>query len=391
MKFDRFLHVLLATVLCAALLAAVGCETTPSGDASSTASAASDASSAVSAESDDGDLLPETDERGYILVNNARKNRDLTMSSDDMSALFDRGAPGFVIENGPYLVDLDTLKFLSTAKVEGAGSVKYINYRTLHSTSQSDPFDGAVPVSKLNDPVWLCACYPSEATTFMTTRVNAENMYSPAEKHNMILPIGGIYRNEDNVPADDASVTICIKDIRLLLHTKEKGWFYANDIGVPSSSMVNNVYNLPWLAENGSWHIPSSQIKKVDDHIELSMTGADFAGKYKETRPKVEASLIHFWGENVAFEDFGVKATDVDGVVAAYTAWIKEADMVGHFVGTIGADLRERDRGSTDQVFSGYNYLLTTTPRVIYCHNVGPKAYDSVMDSAKVQEMLGLK
>ena len=64
--------------------------------------------------------------------------------------------------------------------------------------------------------------------------------------------------------------------------------------------------------------------------------------------------------------------------------------MVGHFAATIGANWRIEAGGSTDQVFSGYNHLITTHPRTVFGHNVGPAVYDQIMDSAAVQKLLGL-
>ena len=59
-------------------------------------------------------------------------------------------------------------------------------------------------------------------------------------------------------------------------------------------------------------------------------------------------------------------------------------------VAAIGADWRTA-KGEISQAFSGYNYKLTTEPRLIFGHNVGPNAYDEIMDTDKVQQLLGLK
>ena len=71
-------------------------------------------------------------------------------------------------------------------------------------------------------------------------------------------------------------------------------------------------------------------------------------------------------------------------------AWIKEPEYVGKVVAAIGADWRTAE-SKVSQAFSGRNYKLTTEPRLIFGHNVGPKAYDTVMDTETVQRLFGLK
>ena len=61
-------------------------------------------------------------------------------------------------------------------------------------------------------------------------------------------------------------------------------------------------------------------------------------------------------------------------------------------VATIGIDnYKGTDTGTIKQAYSGYNYLLDTKPRILLGHNVGPNAYDSTMDTATVQKLLGVK
>ena len=406
MNVERILRSLLATALVLGLLAAVGCESAPTGNASSQQSAAADVSSetpssetlsseeAVSQEASQEvssqEKLPLRDERGYVIVRNMLDELDLSFNGDT-SACFPADAAGYIVEGGPYPVDADTLRRLTTAKVEGSGTVKWIGYKELHSvSSQKDCFTGEVPSNRFNDPLYMATCLPSEVKTFLSSRVNAENMFPSNAKYRNIMTIGGIYRNEENPPAEDDTVTICIKDIRLILHTAEKGWFVASNAAVPDLSMVNHIYYLPW--GNSSYPLNSSQLKVVDDHVEISLTGADFSGaRGKEKNGEIKASLLHFWGEGLLPSRLGnITYDQIDGLVASYTVWIKEENMVGHFAATIGADWRVTAGGATDQAFSGYNYLVTTQPRVVFGHTVGPNAYDTLMDSEAVRAMLGL-
>ncbi len=47
--------------------------------------------------------------------------------------------------------------------------------------------------------------------------------------------------------------------------------------------------------------------------------------------------------------------------------------------------------GYRNDVSSGHNYKRSTEPRVIFGHNIGPKLYEQIMNTEKVQEFLGLK
>ena len=79
------------------------------------------------------------------------------------------------------------------------------------------------------------------------------------------------------------------------------------------------------------------------------------------------------------------------GIASGYTVWVKEPEWAGYLTADIGADIRNSERTYCQQAFTGINYTVTDQPRVIYGHNVGPKAYDEVMDSATVCKLLGIE
>ena len=382
------IRILLAIALVLSLLAAVGCEETTADVSSQAASKAAASEDAASKE-----LLPQTDDRGWFLVDNYRVNHGYSLSSD-LSDCFPEDVPGYVVGDGVHQVSEEKFRALIGTNMEGTGSIKWIDYKEIHTVNkQTDLFTGEVPVDKMNDPIWLETALPSQVRTYMYGRTNAENMYPSDAKYTSLLPIGAIYRNEENPPADDDTVTLCFKDIRLLVHTKKTGWIVASHLAVPTSDAMRNIYYLPW--GNSSYTLPYSALERFDDHVEVKLTGKDFNGdggtKGHSVNSKVKASLLHFWGGNFSPEGLnGASFDEIDGVVASYTVWIQEANMVGHFAGTIGADWREKKGGATDQAFSGYNYLITTQPTVVFGHNVGPAVYDSVMDSATVKNLLGL-
>ena len=131
--------------------------------------------------------------------------------------------------------------------------------------------------------------------------------------------------------------------------------------------------------------IADSDIVHTGDHVEIRLKGADLKGTgFGDDR--VTGSILHFWGKFFTFE----KGSDVLGVAASYTVWVKEPEWSGCLTADIGADIRGAD-GYCQQAFTGNNRVITNEPRVVFGHNVGPKAYDTVMDSDTVCKLLGIE
>ena len=161
----KLVRILLASILVLALLAAVGCESTPSGTASSASAGASSSGGtpipslpSVDTESSEEELILR-DERGYVITRNMVTYLNLSFN-DDTSACFPEDAPGYVITGGPYKVDAATLRRISAVPCEGDGTVRWIRYKT------STDFDGEIPASRLNDPVYLCMNVPGDVRTY---------------------------------------------------------------------------------------------------------------------------------------------------------------------------------------------------------------------------------
>ncbi len=363
---------------------------------SSQTSAAVDASSEslsselASSEPTSSELASSEPSSKYLDIDAEVKRLGLSVDAD-VSACFKNDAEGYIINGGTYKVDAETLVRLTKVHVEGNGSVKWKDHNTMGGTTgNTDLFDGVVPVSKLKDPVFMSTALPSELETYMSYRVNATNMYPAETKYRRLVSIGAIYKENNTVLPDDAEITICLGRIVLLARTEEKGWFIADDKVHPDAP--KKIFYLPWSLEHtlGTSTIPSDRIKTYSDHVEIKMTGAMLNGTYNvpdNYKDKVEGSVLHFWGKNWTFTD----GSKVQGCVAGFTAWIKESEYVGKVGVAVGADWRVSAGGSTSQAFSGMNYILTTEPRMMFGHNVGPKAYDTIMDTDKVQQLLGLK
>ena len=346
----------------------------------------------------------------------------------DVSSCFPKDAEGYLINGGtptaPYLVDAETLFRLTEKPVSGSGTVKWVGFdKSINNVANPDPFTGVVPVSKLHDPIYMSTALPSDAPTYMTWRINASNLYAASVTtggaHVQAHLICAVYRNEDNKPKDSDTITLCISDFRLLFHSAATGWVTADKSAAPSYLLNDKlVFNLPWQL-NCCSALPKSAMRVVEgNYVELTVTGAilnataliDADGKVTGSDGKkypngqlpitrggslayngtLEEACIHFGCKDKLFSTHGLTAATVDGMVSAYRVWVKEPEMAGKVVAAIGIDQSDRN-GHIDQAYSGRNYLITNEPRWIIGHTVGPNAYDTVMDTDKVQQLIGMK
>ena len=397
----------LGIVLLAAVLLLCGCNetTTTSSDGSATVSqTAADTSSKKANSSkntsswtlDVAAFIREIDGENYFDVSAAAAASPRRPDDREFFPELD-GFVGYYIEKGVYIVDADTMWRVLKCPFKGDGAIKWNDFSADNYMKNPDQYDGVLPISKMNDPLYVQMCLPNEAASDMGTagrtdvkqngRINAQNLFELTDRYVNALSIGAIYTNPEREIPDDAQITLCFGKIRLAARTKDSdGWFLADE----ADPLPKNIYPLPWQLENDpnpvkSYAIDPAHIKQVDGHYEIQLTGADLKGKnFKDDR--VTGSILHFWGKFFEFE----KGSDVLGIAASYTVWVKEPEWSGMLTAAIGTDIRGSD-GYCQQAFTGINYEVTDQPRVVYGHNVGPKRYDEVMDSQKVCELFGIK
>ena len=333
------------------------------------------------------------------------------VKTGDHSAYFPEDAEGYYFDDMTFYVNAETFDRILSKPCIGKGSIKWTEYNeelSWHGDETgpngerigNDGFHGILPVEKFNDPLYVFLCKPSERPTVMN-RVNASNLSHSDERFDSILTIGAIYNNSEKAIPDDAEFTICIGRTTLIFYTEEDGWFMAGEWDTPSKP--NSIYYLPWTLEStlGSIKLTNDRVELVDDHYEIKMTGAMLNGNYgKGKEAGATGSVLHFWGPKVKLEDLSdlvSEPTEIKAVASSFECWIKEAEYAEYVVAAIGVDWYDDEADTSKgeqrifQGYSGHNYALTTEPRVIFGHTAGPDMYDDVMDTEKVQEMLGLK
>ena len=297
---------------------------------------------------------------------------------------------GYKID-GTYKVDADTLRMLAETPCIGNGKIKWEGYVDCGSWSGNLEQPEYVPVDLLKDPIYMSMILPSERTCYLASRKNAAFLDVAEEKWKNVISIGAVYKNKDIELPDDAEFTLCISDVNLALRTENSdGWFEAINRKVPTVSSC--LYYLPWTLEHtiGVYKFPEGEnrITYFDDHVEIKLYGYDLNGtEAKKVSDEVDGCVYHFWGSKYYFNCPG---DEVLGVASSYKIWVKEPEAAEYLVAGIGADWRDSSEQAL-QAFAGYKHAITNKPVTVVGHNVELSRYRDVMDSEKVQEILGIK
>ncbi len=291
---------------------------------------------------------------------------------------------GYKID-GTYQVDDDTLRMLTTVDCVGIGKIKWVGFQDCGSWSGNLEQPEYAPVDLLDDPIYMSMVLPSERRCFLETRTNGSFLDVAEDKWVNVMTIGAVYRNLDVEIPDNAEFTLCISDVNLAVRTtKSNGWYEAINLKVPT--VYNHMYYLPWQL-NGTLEL-ENRITYFEDHVEIKLTGADFNGtEARKVMSQVEQCVYHFWGSK---HYFNCKGSDVLGVASSFKIWVKEPEASEYLTVGIGADWRDANETPL-QAFAGAKFAVTNTPKVIFAHNVEPSRYRNVMDTEKVQEILGIR
>ena len=388
----------------------------------------------------------------YYNVDAAFASSGMSMTAD-VSSCFPATAQGYSINGGtadkPYLVDTETLVRLTEKPVTGTGYVKWAKFALRKEQSGIEKaITGVIPVSKLHDPVYMEMALPSDGEFFWcdfsmdnsgprrngslkwNNRKNGFNMLQPRSGHLNMINMGAFYLNYDEEPpAQNASITICVKNMKMFVHVKgdpATKWTLMSNRAVPSAGQLGNKVAISWSGGNLNVR---SQYTAYSDHAELALKGSDLWSDDDWKDNPNHQFLIHFWDSQITFASIGISdPSTVDGIVCSYVAWVKEPEMANKLLATVGADVRPGlwpenyndwqavlngtltknpykptgasqsslgdttwNGSTTNQVMASRGALVPATPTVIFCHNVYPSIYDTVVDTDTVQKLLGLK
>ena len=100
------------------------------------------------------------------------------------SEFFPEDVEGYYLDDMLFLLDEETFNRILSKPVAGTGSIQWIEFKgTGVSAGDNEKFDGILPVEKMDDPLYVYMCKPSEAPTVMN-RINASNMFTEKDGYN---------------------------------------------------------------------------------------------------------------------------------------------------------------------------------------------------------------
>lgn len=362
----------------------------------------SSSSSASSTTSSDGFVI---DKDGYVDV---KASGGHSSASRDNSKYFPekvngKTVTGYIVNDGVYPIDEETLYRVLKMKFKGNGAIKWRGFQKVTNNCPHQ-FDGTIPVSKVNDELFVSMNLPNECSIEYdgSSYKNGRNMAPVTDKIYRINCISAISLVKGKTIADDAKVTICLSGMNMLFCTKDGGWTVAQE--EPYPKYTSTFYGLPWQ-EHGKWYynINDSQIKRFDDHVEIEVTGADFNATAPDTGLSniFKICTFHFFNSGV---NLPCNDDNFVGVAGAFKAWIKEPELAGYFATSVGADLYGTTVGDDGKTIVGGNadndaqlytspyVVLNDKPRDVVGHTIANDIYDQyVPDSDKILKMLKVK
>lgn len=271
--------------------------------------------------------------------------------------------PNVFFPKGTYKISLDCASLLSNHTLNGEGTLKLAKWSKQWVAGKgTNVYDGTCEISKMNDPIYMAAHWPSEALMTEDGRNNicvATNI-NMSDSIRKICYHGAVVRVKDVEIPD--TFTICLGKGQLYAY-KNNQWTLLNE-SFPSFRL----YDASWT--NPSMAVPSSNIKRFDDHIEVTLTKDLWY-------PNNDEMLLHYFCQSYALAD-GENASDYQYYFANYTAWAKDPAYAGCFSFGVSADMRDRQ----DKIYElgiGKMYLLEATPRTSYFYNVPDSKYDQLI------------
>lgn len=262
-----------------------------------------------------------------------------------------------VIEEEPepqlYVLDRNAILSASKANFNEGDSVKWDSFRA----QGRDVCDGVIPVSLLDDPVYTSMNLPSESRSDYLIKANRDNGHilgdTSSPDAQKIVSIGSIYQTSGTTLPDE--ITICIGKIKLFGYsTSTNQWVTISSDSAPADAMI---YRIPW--SSGVIKCDNKQI--YDDHMEVTVSGADLAG-----------NTLHFWGTKVPFDK-----TQYAYYACAYTYWVKGDENSNLLTSVIAMDIKASTGTNTiAQLISSRGMSVQPYQKTIWGTTIPNSVYD---------------
>lgn len=265
--------------------------------------------------------------------------------------------------SGTYKINDQCASFLTDKSLNGDGVIKFANWsKQWVAGTSSNVFDGTCEISRMNDPVYMAAHWPSEAKMTEDSRNNicVSTNLKLNDSIRKICYHGAVVRVKDKEIPD--TFTICLGKGQLYAY-KNNQWVLLNE-SLPSFAL----YDASW--KNPAMNVPKNNIKRYDDHIEITLTKDMWY-------PNNDEMLLHYYCQSYELSQ-NENASDYKYYFATYSAWAKDSTYDDCFCFGVSADMRDR-QNKIYELGIGKMYLLKATPRIAYFYNVPDSEYDTLI------------
>lgn len=269
-----------------------------------------------------------------------------------------------VVNDGKYALDKDTiLDCVNSKTLVGNGSIYWKDW----GTPSSNLLSSELKVSYINDKVYTSMKLPSEAITYMTSRVNGQILNYQKEGCITANPIGAIYQAKDTTLPDEFD--ICIGKIAMysLMNTEDAEW-KQEGCYLLNGNDTFAFYKLPWTSHIVT-NVDSSKVTYYNDYVKFHLKKDDII---------YDGQVLHFYPFSR-----NIDIPNTLGLISMYEVWTETPEAVGCLVAAIGVDQKDADNKNACQAFSGRNFLITKNKRIVIGHNMSDEIYENCINNNK--------
>ena len=262
-----------------------------------------------------------------------------------------------------YYVDAPTMLSLAQNKnIQGNGYIRWDGWKAL---SRENILSGNLKVNYISDDVYTSMKLPSEVQTPIKLRVNPEIIKYQPNGYVNAVGIGSIYPVVGEELPDNFNVYIGKLKTYILMNGDNEQWHELDSHIHLDADNSFLIFRLPWPLHIYD-KVPSNKVE----------VGTDFV-KFNLTKDDLNSKVLHFWGDREP-----CKSEDIIGMVVIYETWSDTPNITGKLAATIGVDQRNAKR-EVQQAFSGRNYAVTNSKRLVIGHNMPDDVYDWCVANGK--------
>ncbi len=277
-------------------------------------------------------------------------------------------------ENPPkYLAENEVLKLTYDQKitknekknVTGEGYIKWDGWKDLKKVML---LNGNLKVSLIDDPIYTSMKLPSEAITAMEYRVNPTIMDTTGPGYVKSVGIAAAYQAKGSTLPDEFNLNIG-RFMTLILRTEPNANWEIFTVHEPLDKIKYfQFHKLPW--SESYYYRPEDKMVLHENYVEFKCKKEDFDG-----------FVFHFYGDKAPIASENVRA-----YVTIFDIWSDTKGIEGGLAIGVGVDQWPAS-GSSHQMFSGRNYLVKNTHRLMIGHNIPDSMYEELIKEGKNPKM----